>query len=64
MLTAKIDAHIHSGWKSQKMSYSTLLRFDFDKSEACVQTLLPDRSILIGQRLVQNAQIIHMRHLK
>ena len=24
VLTAKIDAHIHSGWKSQKMSYSTL----------------------------------------
>ena len=38
VLTAKIDAHIHSGWKSQKMSYSTLrakrtlFTFSVDKS--------------------------------
>ena len=34
--------------------------FDFGgfwKSEACGQTVLPDRSILIGQKLVENAKI-------
>ena len=29
----------------------------FLKSEACGQTVLPDRSILIGQKLVENAKI-------
>ena len=29
----------------------------FWKSEACGQTVLPDRSVLIGQKLVENAQI-------
>ena len=27
------------------------------KREACGQTVLPDRSILIGQKLVENAKI-------
>ena len=27
------------------------------KSEACGQTVLPDRSVLIGQKLVENAKI-------
>ena len=30
---------------------------EFLKSEACGQTVLPDRSILIGQKLVENAKI-------
>ena len=29
----------------------------FWKPEACGQTVLPDRSILIGQKLVENAKI-------
>ena len=29
----------------------------FGKPEACGQTVLPDRSILIGQKLVENAKI-------
>ena len=33
----------------------------FRKPEACSQTLLPDRSGLIGQKLVENAKI-QMRH--
>ena len=35
----------------------------FWKPEACGQTVLPDRQVLIGQKLVENAQItkIQMR---
>ena len=29
----------------------------FWKPEACGQTVLPDRSVLIGQKLVENAKI-------
>ena len=29
------------------------------QSEACGQTVLPDRSLLIGQKLVENAKIKH-----
>ena len=34
------------------------------KTEACGQTVLPDRSISIGQKFVENAKIgiIQMRH--
>ena len=34
---------------------------EFLKTEACGQTVLPDRSVLIGQKLVENAKI-QMRH--
>ena len=30
---------------------------EFWKPEACGQTVLPDRSVLLGQRLVKNAKI-------
>ena len=30
---------------------------NFLKTEACGQTVLPDRSVLIGQKLVENAKI-------
>ena len=30
---------------------------DFLKTAACGQTVLPDRSILIGQKLMKNAKI-------
>ena len=29
----------------------------FSKPEACGQTVLPDRSVLIGQKLVENSKI-------
>ena len=35
----------------------------FKKPEGCSQTVLPDRSILIGQKLVENAEI-QMRHFE
>ena len=35
----------------------------FAKPEACGQTVLPDRSVLIGQKLVENAKI-QMRHFE
>ena len=31
--------------------------FNVYKPEACGQTVLPDRSVLIGQKLVENAKI-------
>ena len=36
---------------------------EFLKTEACGQTVLPDRSLLIGQTLVENVKI-QMRHFK
>ena len=33
----------------------------FWKTDACGQTVLPDRSILIGQKLVENAQIQNLK---
>ena len=33
----------------------------FWKPEACGQTVLPDRSILIGQKLVKNAKIENLK---
>ena len=40
-------------WKCQKWSIFA----SFWKPEACGQTVLPDRSVLIGQKLVENAKI-------
>ena len=39
---------------------------EFLKPEACGQTVLPDKSVLIGQKLVENAKIqkIQMRHFE
>ena len=36
---------------------------EFLKTEACGQTVLPDRSVLVGQKLVENAKI-QMRHFE
>ena len=33
----------------------------FPKHEACGQTVLPDRSILVGQTLVENAKITKLQ---
>ena len=48
------------------MDKSKLKMASFCKSEACGQTVLPDRSVLIGQKLVENAKIqkIQMRHFE
>ena len=35
----------------------------FWKPEACGQPVLPDRSVLIGKKLVENAEI-HKRHFE
>ena len=53
--------------KTQKKSHSTLRQIlkitkivyfgEFLKSEACGQTVLPDRSVLIRQKLVENVKI-------
>ena len=40
-------------WKCEKWPILTR----FWKPEACGQTVLPDRSVLIGQKLVENAKI-------
>ena len=34
---------------------------DFWKPEACAQIVLPDRSLLIGQSLLENAKIEHLK---
>ena len=52
------ELRIHFEWtkvnpKCQKVS----IWANFCKPEACGQTVLPDRSILIGQKLVENAKI-------
>ena len=38
----------------------------FLKTEGCSQTVLPDRSVLLGQKLVENAKLpkIQMRHFE
>ena len=54
--------YILSGLKFLKMPKMLNLA-SFRKLEACGQTVLPDRSILIGQKLVENAKI-QMRHFE
>ena len=48
------------GRKCQKW----LIRRVFDKPEAYGQTVLPDRSILIGQKLMKNAKIFKYDNFK
>ena len=50
----------HFEWSGQKLiknvkKWSILA--SFWKPEACGQTVLPDRSVLMGQKLVENAKI-------
>ena len=52
------ELRLHFEWtkvheKCQKWS----ILWSFWKPEACGQTVLPDRSVLIGQKLVENAKI-------
>ena len=49
---------LHFEWtKVNKKCPKLSILASFCKSEACGQTVLPDRSILIGQKLVENAKI-------
>ena len=69
----------HGVWKSLKKSHFTTLRANwasltywikmtnlatFRKTEVCGKTVLPDKSISIGQKLVENAKTekSKMRH--
>ena len=52
---------MHGVWKSQKKSHFTLLsikkcQFCEFLKKACGQTVLPDRLVLIRQKLVENAK--------
>ena len=55
--------YILSGQKLIKNAKNGPFWRGFWKPEACGQTVLPDRSVLIGQKLVENANI-QMRHFE
>ena len=55
--------YILSGQKLIKNAKNGQFWRVFEKPEACGQTVLPDRSVLIGQKLVENAKI-QMRHFE
>ena len=48
--------YILSGQKFIKNAKNCILA-SFSKPEACGQTVIPDRSILIGQKLLESAKI-------
>ena len=50
-LVLQVRKSKHSVWKLLKKSHSS-----FWKTEACSQTVLPDRSYFIGQKLVKKAK--------
>ena len=47
--------YILSGQKLINNANKLAILVSFLKHEACCQTVLPDRSVLIGQKLVENA---------
>ena len=49
--------YILSGQKLSEKSQKWSILASYWKSEACGQTVLLDRSVLIGQKLVENAKI-------
>ena len=55
--------YILSGQKLLKNAKNGPIWRVFEKPEACGQTVLPDRSVLIGQILMENAKI-QMRHFE
>ena len=59
------ELRLHFEWTkvNQKCQKCSILA-SFWKSEACGQTVLPDRSLLIGQKLAENTKIdkFKMRH--
>ena len=56
--------HILSGQKLPKITKTMINLTSFWNNEPCSQTVLPDRSILIGQKLVEKSHKskIQMRH--
>ncbi len=58
--------YILSGHKSIQNAKNGPFWQVFEKIEACGQTVLPDRSVLIGKKLVENAKMpkIKMRHFE
>ena len=50
-------SYILSGQKFIKNAKKCSILASFWKPEACGQTVLPDRSVLIGQKLVENGKI-------
>ena len=55
--------YILNGQKLIKNAKKWSILANFWKPKACGQTVLPDRSILIGQKLVENAKI-QMRYFE
>ena len=53
--------YILSGQKLLKNAKNGAFWWVFWKLEACGQTVLPDRSVLIGQKLVENAKIQNLK---
>ena len=58
--------YILGGQKLIKNAKKCFILASFWKPEVCGQTVLPDMSVLIGQKLVENAKIqkIQMRHFE
>ena len=54
------ELRLHFEWtKGNSKCKKWSILASFSKPEACGQTVLPDRSVLILQKLVENAKIQH-----
>ena len=51
--------YVLRGQKLIKNAKNGPILVSFWKPEACGQTVLPDRSVLMGQKLVENAKLRH-----
>ena len=52
------EIRLHFEWKKvDRKCQKWSILVSFRNPEACAQTVLPDRSALIGQKLVENAKI-------
>ena len=49
--------YILSGQKLIEKRQKMVILASFGKAEVCCQTVLPDRSLLIGQKLLENAKM-------
>ena len=47
----------HSTLRAKRATFTLWTEGKKGQFEACCQTMLPDRSILVGQKLVDNAKI-------
>ena len=58
-IAEKVSFNIASEWTKVNQKWQKLsILASFWKPEACSQTVLPDRSLMIGQKLVENAKIL------